>query len=331
MKIDAILGLSLGDEGKGKICANLIQKNKYDYCLRFAGGANAGHTIYVNDKKVATHIIPTGAVFGVKSIIGPGCVLSPISFFQELKELSLINSEIEGIVRIAYNAHIVTSKHIEEEAIENKIGTTKRGIGPAYRDKYARTGIRAESIPELKPFIVDMYDEFSNNPNASILAEGAQGLGLDIDMGDYPFVTSSNCGIGGLLNNGFKHTDIRHIYGVVKAYTTYVGSKSFQNKSDPILDMIADLGAEFGTTTGRRRQINYFDIQNLIKSLTTTSVNTLIINKVDILQKIGCWKLIDKGVVVDCENEEKFKNRIISIASQYGVKEVIFSYSPNVI
>ena len=136
--VDTVLGLSYGDEGKGKITHLLSSKNKYDFCLRVAGGANAGHTIFHNGKEFVTHIIPTGIFYGIPGIIGSGCVLNVGQFFNEISELKKSGINLTNKVFIAENCHIVQDKHLQEEVAEAKIGTTKRGIGPAYRDKYAR-------------------------------------------------------------------------------------------------------------------------------------------------------------------------------------------------
>lgn len=330
MITDVILGGSLGDEGKGKVCAHLSASGKYSHVLRFNGGGNAGHSIYKDGKKIVTHMIPTGAVHGIRSIIGPGCVINEVSFFKELEELSKTNHNIAKCIGIAKNAHVVQERHKTEEATESKIGTTKQGIGPAYRDKYSRVGMRAEDVPAFKEFLIDMYDEFYvKNPNAIILCEGAQAFGLDIDWGDYPYVTSSHCGIGAVINNGISHSSIRDVIAVIKAYDTYVGTKVFQNPMDPMLDTLGDLGMEYGATTGRRRQCSYLNIDNVKKMTTMNSVTQLIVNKVDILQQANCWKIINKDKIMDLQNEKAFCEFIR--ASLPEIPSVIFSYSAETI
>lgn len=337
MITDVILGGSLGDEGKGKVCAHLSASGRYSHVLRFNGGGNAGHSIYVKGQKVVTHMIPTGAVHGIRSIIGPGCVLNEVSFFKELEELSRINPNIKKCIGIAKNAHIVQEKHKEEELLENKIGTTKQGIGPAYRDKYARIGVRAEKVSSLKEFMVDMYEEFyESNLDAVILCEGAQAFGLDIDWGEYPFVTSSHCGVGAVINNGIPHSSIRDVIAVVKAYDTYVGTKSFQNNGDAMLNKLGDLGMEYGATTGRRRQCNYLNIDMVKKMCDMNGVTQLIVNKVDILQQADCWKImvgpekIEHGDnVVNFYTEQGFCEFIR--ASLPKIKSIVFSYSAETI
>jgi len=254
--IDVVIDVAYGDCGKGKITHHLATENKsYTHVMRTSGGQNAGHTIYHKGKKYATHIVPSGVFHGITSVIGSGCVFHPESLLKEIKEIeSQGDVEVLKYLKIAKNCHIVTNEHLAEEAKESKIGTTKRGIGPAYRDKYARTGIRAEEALKgtvLEPCLIDLYEEFYVKDAANfkrILVEGAQGFYLDIDWGDYPFVTSSHCGLGGVFLNGFTHKQIDTVYGAIKAYETYVGSKQFEDTSNPLFAKIRELGAERGVT-----------------------------------------------------------------------------------
>lgn len=315
-----------GDEGKSKVVASLVKREGYTHVLRFNGSSNAGHTWYFNGKKIISHMIPTGIPYGITGVIGPGCVLNVEDFFKELNELEEISPGCSSRVKVAYNTHIVTQSHRSEEVSETKIGTTRKGVGPAYRDKHARTGIRAESIPELKPFLTDTLEEFSN-PEVKVLAEGAQAIGLDIDWSpQYPYCTSSNCGIGAVINNGVRLKSIRDVYGVVKAYNTYVGSVDFQDKTDPILDVIGDIGMEYGATTGRRRKVAYFDTNMYIRGCDMNSVNKVIVNKMDVLQKANVWRVIDKNSkILDLESEQSFKDYVCRLLPEV---EVTFSYSP---
>jgi adenylosuccinate synthase len=252
MIADIVVDLQYGDCGKGKITHHLLRQGAYNICLRYNGGCNAGHTIYHKEKKYVTHHIPAGVFFGVKSIIGAGCVVNLEQFFKEIEMLEENGIPCNNLVKIAANAHIITEAHLSEEAAETEIGTTKRGNGPAYRDKYARNGIRAEMVPALMDYVVDLYDELHNHPQAFILCEGAQGFGLDIDWGDYPYVTSSHCTTAGALLNGIPATAVRKVWGVAKAYETYVGAKKFHG-AGKIFDKLQEVGHEFGATTGRPR------------------------------------------------------------------------------
>ena len=149
MLADIVVGVQHGDEAKGKVTHHLCRTNNYTHVLRFNGGCNAGHTIYHDGKKFVTHHIPAGVFYGVKSIIGSGCVLNVEQFFRELQELEDGGIDTKGKIFVAENAHVITSDHIQEEDAERKIGTTKRGNGPAYRDKYSRGGVQAKEIPAL--------------------------------------------------------------------------------------------------------------------------------------------------------------------------------------
>ena len=132
MIADIVVDLQYGDCGKGKVTHHLCKEEKYTHVIRYNGGCNAGHTIYHNGKEFITHHIPAGVFFGIKSIIGPGCVVNPKQFFKELEELKQGGIEVDGLVFIAKNAHIITDNHLNEDSSDVKIGTTKRGNGPAY-------------------------------------------------------------------------------------------------------------------------------------------------------------------------------------------------------
>jgi len=316
--VDVVLGLQYGDEGKGKVSHSLLKRNYYSHCVRFNGGCNAGHTIFHEGKKVVTHHIPAGVFFGVKSIIGNGCVIDPAKLMKEIQELESIGIDVKNNLRIAKNAHVITQSHLEEDSKDEKVGTTKTGNGPAYRDKHFRCGSRAESVSSLEPFLVDMYEELGDS--SIVLMEGAQGFYLDIDWGEYPYVTSCNTGISAVIQNGVPPTAIRNVYGVIKPYETYVGAKEFQG-SDQRLKMLQQLGNEFGATTGRKRQCNWINSHKLVKAVRMNDVNILIVNKMDIMEKVGEWRTLNKKL----ENQEKFKTHIQNIV---GETQVIFSYSP---
>jgi len=292
MIADVVLGLQHGDEGKGKITHHLCKTGGYTHVIRFNGGCNAGHTIYHKGKKFVTHHIPAGVFFGIKSIIGPGCVLNPKQFFKERQELIDGGIDVDGLLFIAENTHVITGKHLEEDSKDTKIGTTKRGNGPAYRDKYDRAGYLAKNVNILQPFLINMYDELHNNSGkeVKILFEGAQGFALDIDWGDYPYVTSSHCTVGSALLNGVPPQAIRDVWGVAKIYETYVGAKKFE-PDIPIFKRIREVGEEFGATTGRPRQCNWLNFEMLDKSVRINGVTKLVFNKTDVLEDIGQWAL----------------------------------------
>lgn len=291
---DVIIDLSYGDCGKGKVSYCLSQD--YDIIMRTSGGMNAGHTIFHNGKKFVLHMVPCGIFHGKRCVIGNGCVLNIKSFQNELSMLEENGVDTKGLIFIASNAHIVSDEHIQEELNESKVGTTKRGIGPAYRDKVLRVGKRAIDCPELKEYVVDLHHHFFDpTQEYSILCEGAQGFGLDIDWGDYPFVTSSNCGVASVVINGIPPQKIRKVIGVIKPYETYVGAKQFQPESDETLKIIQKVGQEVGATTGRVRQCNWLNINNLKKAIELNGVDHIVINKTDVFQDVGAFWLYDES------------------------------------
>ena len=311
MIADIVVDLQYGDCGKGKVTHHLCKEEKYTHVIRYNGGCNAGHTIYHNDRKYITHHVPAGVFFGIKSIIGSGCVLNVKRLFQEIQELEDGGIDTAGLLYVAKNAHVITDAHLEEDGQDTKIGTTKRGNGPAYREKYGRTGVRAEDIPELQPYLIDVYEELhENTENPVILFEGAQGFGLDIDWGDYPYVTSSNCISAAALMNGVPPQAVRNVWGVAKAYETYVGAKSFQGE-DPIFNEIQEIGQEFGATTGRKRQVNWMSMKLLRKAANINGVTHLVVNKMDVLEQVNKWTVYDyTGTCKDGEAEVSFLGEI---------------------
>ena len=337
LSMDVIVDLQYGDCGKGKVAHFLCKTKKYTHVLRYNGGCNAGHTIFHKGKKFITHHIPAGVFFGVRSVIGSGCVVDPDQFFREIKMLEDGGVKTAGKIFIARNAHAITDAHkAEDKARGAKIGTTGRGNGPAYRDKYGRTGVRAEKVASLKSYLVDLYKEWylprtksrGSKGDVQILAEGAQGFGLDIDWGDYPFVTSSHCTTAGALLNGLPATAIRDVWGVAKIYETYVGSKKFQPKGE-IFDKIGDIGEEFGSTTGRRRQCNWMNMQTLERAIRMNGVTHIVFNKVDVLRTVGQWAVIDKNKVLKFKTEKAMNDFIVKRLKSFGIPRgrVYFSES----
>lgn len=328
MKADIVIGLSYGDEAKGKVTHDLLKRGGYTHCARFNGSNNAGHTIYHKGQKLITHLVPAGVFFNVPSLIGPGCVVNVKSFFQEVEYLEKAGIPASKLIKISHIAHLVTEEHLAEENTESKIGTTRRGIGPAYRDKYARTSKRVDSIPELKDYLVDFHKEIHSDFSNMLLLEGAQGFYLDLHFGEYPFVTSSHCGVAGALLNGVSHKDIRHVFGVIKGYETYVGAKQFEG-ADPIFAKMREVGNEYGATTGRPRQCNFVEMNGLKKAIQINGVTSLIVNKMDVLKQLNCWKVrYDDEIILDCHNENSF---IDCFRNTFPDINIRFSYSPEYI
>jgi len=309
MYADIVIGLQHGDEAKGKVAHQLCKDGNYTHVLRFNGGCNAGHTIYHNGAKFVTHHIPSGVFHRIKSIIGPGCVINIKQFLKEIKELEFGGVETTGKIFIAENTHVITHAHLEEDNKDTKIGTTKRGNGPAYRDKYNREGLLAKDLPELKPYMIDLYEEFHQSNPVKILCEGAQGFGLDIDWGDYPYVTSSHCTAASALLNAIPHHWIRNVWGVGKIYETYVGAKSFE-PDDEVFSKLREIGEEYGATTGRPRQCNWLNINQLLKAIRINGVTHLVLNKIDVMRKLSSWKLYNNEELVSFDKEMEMKQYI---------------------
>ena len=295
---DVVVGLQHGDEGKGKITFDLLKKNQYQYSIRYNGGPNTGHTIYINPStKIILHQIPIGILLEKPSIIGTGCVIDIEKLNEEI--IYLENKGFKHVrhnLFIAHNAHIIQNIHIQIDKTKNSIETTGCGIGPCYVDKYDRKGIRVkdclDKFAQLNLTVISIPEYFSkiNNFNLQILFEGAHGYSIDIDWGDYPYCTSSSCVSGAISNCGIPASTIRHVYGCCKLYDTYVGSKNFQPDNDHYLEQ---LGKEFETT--RKRQCNWLNLYDLKKSIIVNGCTHIIFNKCDIFQEININKLLNSS------------------------------------
>lgn len=295
--VDVVLGCSYGDEGKGKVVHDLLNKHKYELCVRFNGSGNAGHTIYYRGKeKVVLHQIPIGILHpGVINLISSDCLVNISKLKDELECVKAVGVNIKNRLFISKACHIITDECIEYDKRHNTIGTTNSGIGPTYANKMLRTGKRVEEyveeFRELGVELVDMrkfwFSKITDNIE-SVLLEGAQGFELDINWTNYyPYCTSSTCTLAGALNTGVPVNKLRNVYGISKIYDTYVGTRQFQPQNDKCLDLIGSVGKEFGATTGRKRQCNYLNLDKLIEALKLNQCNICIINKVDILEDIA--------------------------------------------
>ena len=338
-----VIGAQWGDEGKGKIVDWL--SNQADIVLRFQGGNNAGHTIVVNKKKIALSLIPSGIIRkNTVSIIGNGVVVNPVALLDEIDKLKKFGLKIspKNLV-LSENATIIFSFHRNIDKIRenrkgpNKIGTTGRGIGPAYEDKVGRRAIRFgdlknqkfleekvrnildyhniilsglksklltfdEIISEINTFknkifkYVQRTSPILNKARAEgkkILFEGAQGILLDIDHGTYPFVTSSNTlPSSASSGSGVSIKQIGFILGIVKAYTTRVGSGPFPSelKCD-IGKKLGTIGNEFGTVTGRERRCGWFDAVIVKHSIEVSGMDGIALTKLDVLDTFDQIKI----------------------------------------
>lgn len=337
-----VVGTQWGDEGKGKITDFLSEHA--EVIARYQGGNNAGHTIIFGGETYKLHLIPSGIFYKDKtSVIGNGMVVDPKALVQELKGLHDRGVTTENL-RISNRAHIILPYHIKQDEVEetrrgaNKIGTTGKGIGPAYMDKAARVGIRMADLldhvvfeeklrmnlkeknrmfekfyetegftveeimeeyyqygQEIAKYVTDtskvLNDAFDDGRR--VLFEGAQGVMLDIDQGTYPFVTSSNPVAGGVtIGAGVGPTNISHVIGVCKAYTSRVGDGPFPTELfDEIGDKIRTVGKEFGTTTGRPRRIGWFDSVVVRHARRVSGLTDLTVNSIDVLTGLDTVKI----------------------------------------
>ncbi|MDR1781572.1 MAG: adenylosuccinate synthase [Bacilli bacterium] len=348
-----VVGTQWGDEGKGKITDYLGQDA--DVVVRFQGGNNAGHTIVFDNKKYALHLIPSGIFHDKKiNIMGNGMVINPIAFKEELEALIKQGVNASNLF-VSDRAHITLPYHIELDKLQeelkkdNNVGTTFKGIGPTYTDKYSRIGIRVcdfinddifleklkfviawhnnifkaynkelfdatklfkemkEYQEYLKPYVTDttkLLDDLKNN-NKKILFEGAQGALLDIEQGTYPFVTSSTPTAAGVATgSGFGPNNIEKVLGIVKAYSTRVGSGMFVSEIDgDIAHYIREKGHEYGVTTGRARRIGWFDAVVINHTRRVSGLTDLSIMLLDVLSGLDeikiCTKYLLDGNEID--------------------------------
>jgi len=321
--VTIVVGLAWGDEGKGKVIHSLAPR--YDMVCRWNGGGNAGHTIYVNGEKKKTHLVPSGIFSNKKSIIGPCCVLNVDKFLEEISYLKAAGCDT-SLVKVSPKAHIITEAQIRYDNyyLKEKLGTTGNGIAPCYSDKMMRRGVRAEeALP--KEFLWD------GELKGKILCEGAQSVWLDIDHGNYPYVTSSSTLPYSACSLGFTHKDIDRVIGVAKIYDTKSGvdpdfPESLLDESNVLLNDIIREGDEFGTTTGRKRKVNWLFVPKLIKAINLCGCDQVIVNKCDILQKIGHYRLYDDGGLLEFDDIELMKNHICTkIYNNTSVNDVRFS------
>lgn len=330
-----ILGTQWGDEGKGKIVDLLA--HQADAVVRYQGGHNAGHTLVINGEKTVLHVIPSGVLTpNARCLIGNGVVVAPHALMKEIEGLEARGVDVRSRMGISPACPVILGCH---EALDRArelargkraIGTTGRGIGPAYEDKVARHGLRLADLadPErladklgqvieyynfllehfyktepvdgrqiaddaarlgeiLKPMFTDVTGELHDMRAAGkrILFEGAQGSLLDIDHGTYPFVTSSNTTVGGVLTGaGVGPRDIDYVLGITKAYTTRVGGGPFPTElNDAAGKMMAERGVEFGATTGRPRRCGWLDAVAMRRMVQVNGATGLCITKLDVL------------------------------------------------
>lgn len=300
---DLILGLQWGDEGKGRI-VDLFAAD-YDVVARFGGGDNAGHSIVVGERELALRIVPSGVMHpNVELFVGGGTVVNPQTLVEELAALAAIGVDTSR-VKISDRAHVVFAHHIErdkasEAARASALGTTGRGIGPAYVDRVARTGIpfgdllhsaatdaMTRDAQRLAAHVVDgvayIHEQFARGKR--VLLEGAQGSLLDVGYGTYPYVTSSHTIAGGACTGlGIGPGAIGRVIGVLKAYCTRVGAGPLPSElHDERGERLRRQGGEFGTVTGRPRRCGWLDAVAARYAVALNGLTSAVITKLDVL------------------------------------------------
>ena len=344
-----LVGAQWGDEGKGK--ATDLLGDTVDYVVRYQGGNNAGHTVVIGSEKYALHLLPSGILSpNVVPVIGNGVVIDPAVLLEEIRALDSRGINTSKLV-ISTNAHLITPYHRTIDKVSErflgkaKIGTTGRGIGPAYADKISRIGIRvqdlfdrsileqklegalhdknqvltkvfnrknmavAEILEEylayaeiLRPYIADtsLLLDKALKAGKTVLLEGSQGTLLDVDHGTYPFVTSSNPTAGGACTgSGIGPKAITRVIGIVKAYTTRVGSGPFPTELlDDDGDKLRTIGHEYGTTTGRNRRCGWYDAPIARYAVRINGLTDFFLTKLDVLTG---WEKIPVCVAYDVD------------------------------
>jgi adenylosuccinate synthase len=369
-----LLGAQWGDEGKGK--ATDLLGDKVNYVVRYQGGNNAGHTVVIGKEKYALHLLPSGILTpSCIPVIGNGVVIDPSVLLEEIKGLNERGVDTSKL-RISTNAHLITPYHRTIDKVterflgKSKIGTTGRGIGPAYADKINRIGIRVQDLFDesilrkklegalrdknqvlikvfnrksieveevlaeylgyaevLRPHIVDtslLLNEALNRGEV-VLLEGSQGTLLDVDHGTYPFVTSSNPTAGGAsTGSGIGPTKITRVIGIVKAYTTRVGSGPFPTELfDEDGEKLRSVGGEFGTTTGRSRRTGWYDALIARYAVRINGLTDFFLTKLDVLTG---WEKIP--VCVAYEIDGKRIEELPASQTEFHHAKPVYEYLP---
>ncbi|MDA8309202.1 MAG: adenylosuccinate synthase [Actinomycetota bacterium] len=338
MPATVVVGTQWGDEGKGKL-TDLLAK-EMDVVVRYQGGHNAGHTIVVGGERFALQLCPSGILYPhITPLIGNGVVVEPQALCTELDELERRGVDTSRLV-VSGNAHLIMPYHLELDRVterylgKNALGTTKRGIGPAYADKAARVGLRVQDLLDPKIFreklevalkeknavLAKVYNRLplaaediahrylddlaprlahhvgdtvgilhdALGAGRNVLLEGAQATFLDLDHGTYPFVTSSNPVAGGACTgSGLGPREIDRVIGIAKAYVTRVGAGPFPTEvHGDLSELLVERGKEYGTVTGRRRRVGWFDAVMARQAVRLNSLSEVALTKLDVLDTI---------------------------------------------
>ena len=376
-----VVGAQWGDEGKGKVVDFLSER--FDVVARYQGGNNAGHTVVVGDDKIVLHLIPSGVLRkGKTCILGNGVVIDLSELIQEMDQLERLHVKFEDHFFISRRAHLVLPYHklldiAHEQRATKKIGTTGRGIGPAYVDKMARVGIRVGDLhqpalfkerlsqnlaekraqfPESRALAALEPDRMFHDhlkhyeriqhfladtslvlhrlmqEGKQILFEGAQGTLLDVDLGTYPYVTSSSATAGGACTGtGVSPKRIHGVLGICKAYTTRVGEGPFPTElADEIGDRIRERGAEFGATTGRPRRTGWFDAVGVRYAARVNGLDALALMKLDVLDGLETLQ-VGTGYRYRGELITEFPNETDILAECEPVYETLPGWTENTV
>ena len=291
-KVIVVVGVQAGDEAKGRICSHLMETA--DVCVRYSGSCNTGATVYSADgQKYKFHHLPVSIVNNKPSYIGAACLLDPRRLLEEINLYKSYGFDVDTNLRISPNCHIITEEHIRldssNEDAGNGVGSTRRGVSPCAVDKYARNGIKLETLSEFDRYFADVPQDLNSaiDQGNSVVFEGSQGWALDIDQGNYPFVsTTTNVAGGACSSCGVGPTRITDVMGVAKCYSTYVGTGPYLTEIQDyaLNECIADRGHEYGTTTNRRRRVGFLDLPALKQACLVNGCTSLALTKSDVLK-----------------------------------------------
>lgn len=312
MPITAIIGAQWGDEGKGKISSVFCQQA--NICARYQGGPNAGHCTLVNGVKYEFRTLPAGSITAGRTVIGNGVVVDLDKLLSEVNDLEIHIPQISERILVSLNAHVITPEHIESDKSElsKRIGTTGAGVGPAYADKIARKGIRISDLlktnmRDLVPsglhssvqLFLDLFGDKCIDTSdylrraldrgEQVVAEGAQGTLLDVDHGDYPYVTSSNPTVGGILTGlGVGAKDLGKVYIVASAYMTKLGAGTFPTKIEgDTAAFLQKRGKEIDSARNLVRECGWLDTDLLQRAAAINRADGIVLTKLDVLSGLS--------------------------------------------
>lgn len=339
MPVLAVLGAHWGDEGKGKVTAALSRSA--DICARFQGGPNAAHSVLTPDRPTpwVLRMVPSGIVAGATGVIGGGCVVELRMLLDEVAMLREHDPAVADRLLISRCAHVITQDHRDADSSGAGVGSTRMGVGPAYRDKAARTGLRigdllagGSRLPAgLRPIAEEFADLLGSrcvdatdylrtalDQGAKVIAEGAQGSRLDLDHGDYPYVTSSNTTVGGVLTGlGVGPRDISGVLLVTPAYVTKVGGGEMPSRVDADLNaVLQERGEETDGATLLMRDTGWLDVGWLRAAGRLNQADGIVMTKLDVLAGLPEVGLYDDSRVPHVETLPGWKEEDVVTAGR---------------